>query len=99
METRGYEYVVRATEQGIGTKQVYEVLVKPRVTRISRVTMVLQATGGWAGQRKEAETTGFPMVRPLPLASHNLPQIMNTWTRPLRRLVKTARQHYRGTCS
>ena len=48
-------------------------------------------------QRKEAKTMGFHMVRPLLLASHNLPQIMNTWTRPLRRLLKTARQHYRGT--
>ena len=49
-------------------------------------------------QQKEAETVGFPMVRPLNLASHNLLQIMNTWMRPLRRLVKTAQQHYHGTC-
>ena len=97
METRGYEYVVRATEQGIGTKQSLRSFGQAQGNPDFRVTVVLQAMGGWAGQRKEAETTGFPMVRPLLLASHNLPQIMNTWTRPLRRLVKTARQHYRGT--
>ena len=43
METRGYEYAVQATEQGIGTKQSLQSFGQAQDNPDFRVTVVLQA--------------------------------------------------------